>query len=109
RQFVYFVTESTRHNAEYLPYFCRTAEQRKYYGVPDRGPVSMENTRQRAWMKDSGVEQDAESEIPPLRSSHEYASLIIEAKLTGKPFAFNGNVMNQERKPRPTPLSIAPL
>jgi len=29
-----------------------------------------------------------------MTSSHEYASLIIEARLTGKPFAFNGNVMN---------------
>jgi alpha-galactosidase len=94
RQFGYFVTESTRHNAEYLPYFRRTQEQRTYYGVPDRGPVSMENTRKRDWMKDLGVEDDGDAEIPPLTSSHEYASLIIEAKLTGTPFAFNGNVMN---------------
>ena len=94
RQFGYFVTESTRHNAEYLPYFRRTKEQREYYGVPDRDPVSMENNRKRSWMKDSGVEDDGDQEIPPLTSSHEYASLIIEARLTGKPFAFNGNVMN---------------
>jgi alpha-galactosidase len=94
RQFGYFVTESTRHNAEYLPYFRRTKEQREYYGVPDRDPVSMENTRKRSWMKDSGVEDDGDQEIPPMTSSHEYASLIIEARLTGKPFAFNGNVMN---------------
>ncbi|MBS11393.1 MAG: alpha-glucosidase/alpha-galactosidase [Gemmatimonadetes bacterium] len=94
RQFGYFVTESTRHNAEYLPYFRRTPELREYYGTPDRDPVSMENTRKRSWMKDSGVEDDGDAEIPPLTSSHEYASLIIEAKLTGKPFAFNGNVMN---------------
>lgn len=106
RQFGYFVTESTRHNSEYLPYFRRTKEQREYYGVPDRDPVSMENTRKRSWMKDSGVEApryadgtsatrgDRSADVPPLTSSHEYASLIIEAKLTGKPFAFNGNVMN---------------
>ncbi|MEE2752712.1 MAG: alpha-galactosidase [Candidatus Latescibacterota bacterium] len=94
RQFGYFVTESTRHNAEYLPYFRRTKEQREYYGVPDRDPVSMENTRKRTWMKDSGVEDEGDQEVPPLTSSHEYASLIIEAKLTGRPFAFNGNVMN---------------
>lgn len=94
RQFGYFVTESTRHNAEYLPYFRRTKEQREYYGVPDRDPVSMENTRKRTWMKNSGVEDEEDQEVPPLTSSHEYASLIIEAKLTGRPFAFNGNVMN---------------
>ncbi len=94
RQFGYFVTESTRHNAEYLPYFRRTKELRDYYGTPDRDPVSMENTRKRNWMKDSGVEDDEDAEIPPLTSSHEYASLIIEARMTGSPFAFNGNVMN---------------
>lgn len=94
RQFGYFVTESTRHNSEYLPYFRRTKEQREYYGVPDRAPVSMENTRKRSWMKDSGVEDEGDQEIPPLTSSHEYASLIIEARMTGMPFAFNGNVMN---------------
>ena len=94
RQFGYFVTESTRHNAEYLPYFRRTGELRQYYGVPDREPVSMENTRKRSWMKDSGVEDDGNAEIPALTSSHEYASLIIDAKLSGNPFAFNVNVMN---------------
>lgn len=94
RQFGYFVTESTRHNAEYLPYFRRTKELRDYYGTPDRDPVSMENTRKRNWMKDSGVEDDEDAEIPPLTSSHEYASLIIEARMSGSPFAFNGNVMN---------------
>lgn len=94
RQFGYFVTESTRHNAEYLPYFMRTNELRRHYGVPDREPVSMENTRKRDWMKDTGIEDDGNAAIPPLSTSHEYASLIIEAKLTGTPFAFNGNVMN---------------
>ena len=94
RQFGYFVTESTRHNAEYLPYFRRTKELRDYYGVPDREPVSMENTRKRSWMKDSGVDDEGSPEVPPLTASHEYASLIIESRLTGVPFAFNGNVMN---------------
>ena len=94
RQFGYFVTESTRHNAEYLPYFHRTKELRDYYGVGERKPVSMKNTRKRDWMKDSGVDDDGRSEIPPMKASHEYASMIIEARITSAPFAFNGNVMN---------------
>lgn len=94
RQFGYFVTESTRHNAEYLPYFQRSKELRDYYGVADRKPVSMKNTRQRDWMKDSGVDEDGKAEIPPMQASHEYASMIIDARMTGTPFAFNGNVMN---------------
>ena len=94
KQFGYFVTESTRHNAEYLPYFRRNQELLDLYGLQPREPVSMENNRQRDWMKDSGVEDDGEAPVPPLRESHEYASLIIEARLTDAPFAFNGNVMN---------------
>ena len=97
RQFGYFVTESTRHNSEYLPYFRRTPELRDYYGLPERAPVSMSqpHTRKRAWQEDTGVSDDGESPIPELLRSHEYASAIMEAKLTGVPFAFNGNVMNQ--------------
>ncbi|MBN60398.1 MAG: alpha-glucosidase/alpha-galactosidase [Gemmatimonadetes bacterium] len=94
KQFGYFVTESTRHNAEYLPYFRRNRELLDLYGLKPREPVSMENNRQRDWMKDSGVEDNGEAALPPLQESHEYASLIIEARLTGAPFAFNGNVMN---------------
>ena len=54
----------------------------------------MEQVRKRGWEKDSGVEQDGEVEIPKLVRSHEYASSIIEATMTGEPFLFNGNVMN---------------
>jgi alpha-galactosidase len=94
KQFGYFVTESSHHNSEYLPYFRRTKEIREYFGLPDRRPVSMEPRRRRAWEKDTGVEGDSESAIPELKPSHEYASQIIEAQLTGVPFCFNGNVMN---------------
>ena len=94
RQFGYFVTESTPHNSEYLPYFNRTRELRDHYGIASRAPIPMENTRVRDWMKDSGAEQDGDGDVPPLAASHEYASMIIEARLTGRPFAFNGNVMN---------------
>ncbi|MDA0745025.1 MAG: alpha-galactosidase [bacterium] len=97
KQFGYFPTESTRHNAEYLPYFRRTKELREFYGVPDREPVSSEmpEQRRRAWMKDTGAETDEDAPVPKLGHSHEYASAIMEARLTGTPFAFNGNVMNR--------------
>lgn len=95
RHFGYFVTESTRHNAEYVPYFRRTCELCEQYGVPPRDEVSMENVRKRSWMKDTGVDDDGEDDVPPLTASHEYASMIIEARLTNRAFAFNGNVMNK--------------
>ena len=93
KQFGYFVTESTPHNSEYLPYFRRTQELRDRFGLQSR-EVAMEQVRKRGWEKDSGVEQDGEVEIPKLVRSHEYASSIIEATMTGEPFLFNGNVMN---------------
>jgi alpha-galactosidase len=97
KQFGYFVTESTRHNAEYLPYFRRTKALLEMYAPPgerDPVPMALPENRRRAWMKDTGVEQDESAAVPELRRSHEYASAIMEAKLTGTPFCFNGNVMN---------------
>ena len=93
KQFGYFVTESTPHNSEYLPYFRRTQELRDHFGLQSR-QVAMEQVRKRGWEKDSGVEQDDAAEVPELVRSHEYASAIIEAQVTGEPFPFNGNVMN---------------
>jgi alpha-galactosidase len=46
-------------------------------------------------MKDTGVDDEGHAEVPPLAASHEYASLIIEARLRNGTFAFNGNVMNR--------------
>ena len=95
KRFGYFVTESSRHNSEYLPYFRRTRELRDRFKLPSREkPVPMEPARKRAWMKDTGVEDDGEAPVPELTRSHEYASQIIEMLATGVPFSFNGSVMN---------------
>lgn len=96
RQFGYFVTESSPHNSEYLPYFRRTQELRDQYGLKSR-EIRMEPppNRVRPWQKDSGVEESVEAAIPELKRSQEYASQIIEARVTNQPFVFNGNVMNR--------------
>ena len=99
KHFGYFVTESSRHNSEYLPYFRRTPELMAQYGLasrlaPDR-PF-----RIREWMKDTDVQEAAADEtssnapVGELRLSQEYTTGIMEAILTGKLFRFNGNVMN---------------
>ena len=105
RQFGYFVTESTPHNSEYLPYFNRTRELRDHYGVASRAPIPMENTRVRDWMKDSGAEQDGDGDVPPLAVSHEYASMIIEARLTGRAI----RLQRQRDEPRLDHQSPQPL
>lgn len=93
RHFGYFPTESSGHNSEYVPYFRRTPEVMEQYRLKSR-EVSMQPWKEREWLKDTGVAENAEAEIPPLERSHEYASAIIEAEITGEPLAFNGNVMN---------------
>jgi alpha-galactosidase len=92
RQFGYFVTESSRHNSEYLPYFRRTPELREHFGLGHRepsNPVRMSDPRRHPWQQAGG-----EIATPELARSDEYASAIIEAVTTGVPFTFNGNVMN---------------
>ena len=96
KQFGYFVTESSRHNSEYVPYFRRTKELREQHGLMERPTVVTDEAQvnKRAWEEDSGASLDTESNIPQLNESHEYASSIMEAMHTGEPFVFNGNVMN---------------
>ena len=91
-QFGYFVTESSKHLSEYLPYFRRTEAMLEEYHLESRArevPVSMTNNRRRIWQDE--IEAD---DLPDLNRSNEYASAIIESVVTGTPFAFNGNVMN---------------
>jgi len=88
----YFVTESSTHNSEYVPYFRRTKELRDKFGV--RGDrVVPEKGGQREWMKQTGGD-GMQAPAPELKRSHEYASGIIEAGVADVPMRFNGNVMN---------------
>ncbi len=93
QHFGYFVTESTRHNSEYLPYFRHDREQSESYGIPWEREVRMDAPVRPMWAGDTGAVEGEEG-IPPLTRSHEYASRIVEAFMTNEPFVFNGNVMN---------------
>ncbi len=92
RHFGYFVTESTRHNSEYLPYFRRTPDLMSQFGLETRG-VSDTPHRVRAWMADTGVDE-GDAPVGELRLSREFTTGIMEAVLTNEPFSFNGNVLN---------------
>jgi alpha-galactosidase len=92
KHFGYFVTESSRHNAEYLPYFMRTPELLDRFDITPR-EVPDAPRRVREWMKDTGVE-GSDAPVGELKRSHEYTTAIMEATLTNEPFRFNGNVMN---------------
>jgi alpha-galactosidase len=91
RHFGYFVTESSHHNSEYLPYFRQTEEQRDRFGLKSRR-VPMEPPRHRAWMAESDA--DGEPPVGELKRSNEYTTGIMEAIVGNQTYRFNGNVMN---------------
>jgi alpha-galactosidase len=92
KHFGYFVTESSRHNAEYLPYFMQTPELRERFGIGGGRRVSETPHRVREWEADGA---GGEAPTGELRRSQEYTTAIMEAMLTDVPFRFNGNVMNE--------------
>jgi alpha-galactosidase len=97
RHFGYFMTESTGHLAEYLPYFRKNRKALDLYcDEPGFGGESGAYYRWCASVGDKYNEQDilaGESTALPPRSI-EYGSYVIEALETGRTFKLNGNVIN---------------
>jgi alpha-galactosidase len=97
RQFGYFMTESTGHLAEYLPYFRKNKMALDLYC--DEPGFGGESGAYYNWCESVGErynEQDIlASESPKLPNrSIEYGSYVIEALETGRTFKLNGNVIN---------------
>jgi alpha-galactosidase len=91
RRFGAFVTESSRHMSEYVPWFRRTAEEIERYAPPPNRPTGPARYAQ-VW--ESIGRQVAGTEEIDLTRSREYCSFIINAVETNTPFRFNGNVPN---------------
>ncbi|WP_179031660.1 alpha-glucosidase/alpha-galactosidase [Paenibacillus kribbensis] len=93
-KFGYYITESSEHNAEYHPYFIKRAypELIERFNIPlDEYPRRCVSQIER-WqtMREELLgNQDLRHE-----RSNEYASYILEAIETDRPFAIGGNVMN---------------
>lgn len=90
RDFGYFVTESSRHMGEYVPWFQHEPEvldqfDPLYKLVPEA---------RKALFADMGIKIEQVESIELVRS-HEYASGIMEAMTTHTPMRFNGNVLNK--------------
>ena len=94
----YFVTESSGHMSEYLPFFRKRGDLLERFMTPGFGGESGFYLRhcRGSWkphfdrIRD---EIDSGAELP-LKRSHEYASTIIHAIETDSPARFNGNVVN---------------
>jgi alpha-galactosidase len=97
RHFGYFMTESTGHLSEYLPWFRSSERAMKLYcDQPDFGGESGAYYHYCKMLaeKYQGVDYlDSESAELGERSV-EYCSHILEASVTGEAFQLSGNVRN---------------
>jgi len=94
RHFGFFVSESTRHMSEYVPYFRTKAERMERFGLnaisTDLSRLETRNDAYFAAMRDEVAGETPLSAEP----SDEYASIIMNSIETGEPSVINGNVPN---------------
>ena len=93
-----FVTESSGHFSEYVPYFRKRPDLiQKYTRGGYLGESGFYANHWPDWRRENDQRIHAmlsgEMEIPPA-TRHEYASWIIEAIECGRPTSFHGNVVN---------------
>lgn len=91
----YFVTESSEHFAEYVPWFIKSgrADLLEKFGIPlDEYPARcIEQIAE--WKKESAALQDPNT--ISISQSNEYASQIMNSMWTGSPSIIYGNVPNK--------------
>ena len=97
RHFGYFMTESTGHLSEYVPWFRKNAKAMDLYC--DEPAFGGETGAYYKWGKTMAekyaIHDPLEFETTAIESrSAEYCSWIMEAVVTGRPFRFMGNVRN---------------
>jgi alpha-galactosidase len=86
RHFGYFCTESSEHLAEYVPWFIKSTRPE----LIDEFNIPLDEYLRRC---EEQLAQPVPERLAAARSD-EYGAQIIHALETGKPFRFNGNVMN---------------
>lgn len=97
-QFGAFITESSGHLSEYLPYYRKNEEGRQYLRSGYDGGSRFYATNWPNWRQNHEKDRKAilkgEKKLDWKRS-WEYASWIIEAMEKNVPYRIHGNVMNQ--------------
>ena len=95
RRFGYFVTESSEHFAEYVPWFIKNNRQDLIdkYKIPIEEYIDRCKNNIELW-------NNLEKDMTPiynqsLKRSNEYASYIMDAVVNNKEITINGNVMNK--------------
>jgi alpha-galactosidase len=90
----YFVTESSEHLAEYVPYFIKEGRDDliEKFGIPlDEYPKRCVEQIER-WASEAARYKSADK--IEVKESHEYASSIMNSVWTGEPSVIYGNVRN---------------
>ena len=94
KRFGYYVTESSEHNAEYLPFFIKD----KYPELIDRFNIPLDEYPRRCVNQIARWETQRDELTKDPHLSHtrtnEYASYIMEAMETNRPYKIGGNVLN---------------
>ncbi len=97
RNFGYYCTESSEHNAEYNMFYIKS----KYPELIEKYNIPLDEYPRRCVNQINGWEQEyrdiLENGMKEHTRSREYASHIMEAVVTGTPFEFGGNVLNDKR------------
>jgi len=93
-RFGYYVTESSEHNAEYMPYFIKSG----YPELIDRFQIPLDEYPRRCVEQMENWEKQKEDLVGNKTLTHirsiEYASYIMEAMVKDKPYKIGGNVIN---------------
>ena len=94
KRFGYYVTESSEHNSEYMPYFIKSTHPE----LIDQFNIPLDEYPRRCINQISEWEKMRENLLGDENLTHtrsrEYASYIMEAMETNRPFKFGGNVIN---------------
>ena len=92
--FGYYVTESSEHNAEYNPFYIKS----KYPELIERFNIPLDEYPRRCVKQIEGWKARKEKLLAGEDLDHkrtgEYASYIMEAMVTNKPYKIGGNVLN---------------
>ncbi|MCC7517747.1 MAG: alpha-galactosidase [Verrucomicrobiae bacterium] len=92
----WYMTETSDHMAEYVPWFLKDPEEIRRHHLRVAGYLDTcraQEKRYRALRRDLRRGKPAIS--IPYRPSNEYASRILNAIVTGRPYVFNGNIHNR--------------
>lgn len=94
KHFGYYCTESSEHNAEYNPYFIKS----NYPELIDKFNIPLDEYPRRCVDQIKRWKDEKEKILNNGNVTHErsleYASYIMEAIVTGKPYKIGGNVLN---------------